>query len=168
MHVPGPPCCTRGQRVPASCVLCCTSSLLRAVRTRGAGQLAPPLTHCTHGVRVPASGVPYVPRTVCCPTGGAHLRRQLEQQRAHHAAHQVYIYEGGGGAKPPKIRCMQSAIYIAHHTAHQVSRLLLTSDSLTCLTAPHTLLSSTPTPNPNPNPDPDPDPDPNPNPNPHQ
>ena len=39
-------------------------SLLRAVRTGGAGQLALAGHHCTYAVRVPASGVPYVPRTV--------------------------------------------------------------------------------------------------------
>ena len=32
-------------------------------------------THCTCAVRVPASGVPNVPRTVWCPTGGARLLR---------------------------------------------------------------------------------------------
>eukprot|EP00964_Phaeocystis_antarctica_P036920 scaffold21079_cov60-Phaeocystis_antarctica.AAC.2 len=39
---------------------------MRAVRTEGAGQLAP---YCTYSVHVPASGVPYVPRTVWCTTG---------------------------------------------------------------------------------------------------
>ena len=38
-------------------------SLLRAVRTEGTGQLAPGGHCCTYAVRVPASGVPYVPRT---------------------------------------------------------------------------------------------------------
>ena len=40
-------------------------SLLRAARTRGAGRL---VRHRTYAVRVPASGVPYVPRTVWCRT----------------------------------------------------------------------------------------------------
>ena len=39
------------------------TSLLRAARTEGAGQLAPAGHYCTHAVRVPALGVPYVPRT---------------------------------------------------------------------------------------------------------
>ena len=46
------------------------TSLLRAVRTRGAGQLAPryryrrPQARYARRTRVPAPGVPYVPRTV--------------------------------------------------------------------------------------------------------
>jgi len=52
----GPPaCCNYKLRVPA---------LLRAARAGGSGRLAPGRHHCTYAVRVPASGVPYVPRTV--------------------------------------------------------------------------------------------------------
>ena len=49
-YVPGPPYCTYGLRVPASC---------RVVLTRGAGQPAPEEgICCTYDVHVPASGVP--------------------------------------------------------------------------------------------------------------
>ena len=51
VHVPGPPYCTYGLRVPASRV---------PLRTKGTGQLAPGGHCCTYAVRVPASGVPYV------------------------------------------------------------------------------------------------------------
>ena len=55
--VPGPPYCTYGRRVPASCVL--------YVQER-TGQLAPggANTVRTYGLRVPATCVPYVPRTM--------------------------------------------------------------------------------------------------------
>ena len=52
MYAPGPPYCTYGLRVPASCVLYVPEA-----------QGSLPL-YCTSAVRVPASGVPYVPRTV--------------------------------------------------------------------------------------------------------
>eukprot|EP00964_Phaeocystis_antarctica_P145181 scaffold111187_cov54-Phaeocystis_antarctica.AAC.1 len=42
---------------------------LRAARTGGTGQLAPGERYCTYAVRVPASGVPYVPRAVWCTAG---------------------------------------------------------------------------------------------------
>eukprot|EP00964_Phaeocystis_antarctica_P022723 scaffold12644_cov60-Phaeocystis_antarctica.AAC.1 len=71
------------------------TSLLRAARTRGTGQLAPKThaltqgpTHCTCAVRVPASGVPYAPRTVWCTSGGPHrLRRLLPWHTCAAAAH---------------------------------------------------------------------------------
>ena len=51
---------------------------VRATRTgscvlhvpKAQGSLARGATHCTYAVRVPASGVPYVPRTVWCTAGG--------------------------------------------------------------------------------------------------
>ena len=62
MYVSGPPYCTYGLRIPASCVLYVPEAQ---------GSLPCGLTHCTYVVRVPASGVPYVPRTVWCTPGGA-------------------------------------------------------------------------------------------------
>ena len=49
------------------------TSLLRAARTRGAGQLALGRGgggHCTYAAYIPASGVPYAPRTVAPTPGG--------------------------------------------------------------------------------------------------
>ena len=56
---------TYGLRVPASCVL----------RTEGSGQLAlgGGGAYCTYAVHVPASGVPYAPRTVAPPGGDGRL-----------------------------------------------------------------------------------------------
>ena len=48
-HVPGPPYCTHGLRVPAS-------SVLYVPEAQGSLPRVP--THCTYGLRVPASGVP--------------------------------------------------------------------------------------------------------------
>ena len=45
---------------PVLCVRATRTGLLRAARTRGAGQ---PVRHRTYAVRVPASGVPHAPRT---------------------------------------------------------------------------------------------------------
>ena len=46
------------------------TSLPRTVRTRGAGRLGLRIVaYCTCGVRVPASAVPYVPRTVRAQVG---------------------------------------------------------------------------------------------------
>ena len=67
-YAPGPPYCTYTR-----------TSLLRCVRTCGTGQLA---RHAACAVRVPAPGVPYVPRTVA-PQVGA---RALPQHRAGHDA----------------------------------------------------------------------------------
>ena len=51
---------TYGPRVPASCVLHVPEAQ---------GSLPRDLTHGTYAARAPASGVPYVPRTVWCTTG---------------------------------------------------------------------------------------------------
>ena len=55
--VPGPPYCTYRLRVPTSCVLYVPG---------GTGQL---VRHGAYAVHVPASGLPYVPRTVWCTPG---------------------------------------------------------------------------------------------------
>ena len=54
-HLPEPPYCTCGLRVPASCVL---------YLPKAQGSLARERHYCTYPVRVSASGVPYAPRTV--------------------------------------------------------------------------------------------------------
>ena len=53
-HVPGAPYCTCGPR----------ASLLRAVRTGGAGRPAPRAPRTVRTPYVPASSVPYLPRAV--------------------------------------------------------------------------------------------------------
>ena len=45
------------------------AGLLRAARTRGPRQLAPTGQYSAYAVRVPASGVPYVPRTMAPQVG---------------------------------------------------------------------------------------------------
>ena len=77
-----PPCRAYGARAPAS--------VLRTVRACGAGQLAAWGTNCTCtcAVRVPASGVPCVPRTVHrapqaaeCASQGSHAVALAETSR---------------------------------------------------------------------------------------
>ena len=60
-YVPGPPYCTYGLRVPASCVLWTLETW---------GSLPRGATHCTYTVHAPASGVPHVPRTVARQVSG--------------------------------------------------------------------------------------------------
>ena len=66
-YVPGPPYCTRTGYAWAPAQ--------RSVSARGTGQL---VRHGAYAAHVPASGVPCVPRTVWCTTGGAGVPRVLE------------------------------------------------------------------------------------------
>ena len=73
-YVPGPPFCTYGLRVPASCVLYVPEAQ---------GSLPWGGHYCTYAVRVPAPGVPYVPRTVApqaLPWGWGDNQRTVARQ----------------------------------------------------------------------------------------
>ena len=84
-YVPEPPYCTYGLRVLTSCVLFVPEAQ---------GSLPRGAKHGTHAVRAPASGVPYVPRTVWCATGNESL---TVVDAAFARRHGLYAEGGGSG-----------------------------------------------------------------------
>ena len=74
-----------GPRSDVGVLHCADTYVVRpaaSVRTESAGQLAPGRDNCTSAVRIPASGVPYVPRAVAHPRSSTTLPANYDVQRA--------------------------------------------------------------------------------------